>query len=106
MKYQDSNLEYLKAKNRVEKLKRFYIHLGVYFVINSIITVIKVMYNMNKGLSFEDALFNFPALASWVIWGLVLAIHAFSVYGLPLILGYDWEERKIEQYMNEELNND
>lgn len=106
MKNQESNIEYLKAKNRVEKLKRFYTHLGVYFVINSIITAVKVMHNMNEGATFEDALFNFSALASWVIWGLVLAIHAFSVYGLPLILGHDWEERKIEKYMNEELNND
>jgi hypothetical protein len=31
-----------------------------------------------------------------------LAIHAFSVFGLPLILGDNWEEEKIKQYMEDE----
>ncbi|WP_418639376.1 2TM domain-containing protein [Winogradskyella sp.] len=95
-----------KAKNKVEKLKRFYTHLGVYFIINTIITVVKVMSNMNMGETFEEAFFDFSTVASWLVWGLVIVIHAFSVFGLPLLVGADWEERKIQQYMNEELQQD
>ncbi|WP_282031846.1 2TM domain-containing protein [Winogradskyella eximia] len=106
MKEQDSNLKFLKAKNKVEKLKRFYTHLGVYFVINTIITVVKVMSNMNMGETFYQAFYDFSTLATWLVWGIAIALHAFSVFGLPLILGEDWEERKIEKYMNDELQKD
>ncbi|SDI59900.1 2TM domain-containing protein [Winogradskyella thalassocola] len=92
-----------KAKNKVEKLKRFYTHLAVYFIINSIITSVKVMSGTNSGETFEEAFFSFSTMASWLVWGLVIAIHAFSVFGLPLIVGDDWEERKIQQFMNEEF---
>tara|TARA_R110001592_G_scaffold347126_1_gene640184 strand:- start:255 stop:575 length:321 start_codon:yes stop_codon:yes gene_type:complete len=106
MKEQDSNLKFLKAKNKVEKLKRFYTHLGVYFIINTIITVVKVMSNMNMGETFYQAFYDFSTLATWLVWGIAIALHAFSVFGLPLILGEDWEERKIEKYMNDELQKD
>ncbi|WP_299107136.1 2TM domain-containing protein [uncultured Winogradskyella sp.] len=106
MDTQDTNLEYIKAKNKVEKLKRFYTHLVVYIVINTVITAVKVMNNLNNGETFEEALYDFSTLATWVVWGIALAIHAFSVFGLPLFLGDDWEERKIEKYMNKELGKD
>ncbi|NNE32313.1 MAG: 2TM domain-containing protein [Winogradskyella sp.] len=99
----ETNLKYIKAKNKVEKVKRFYTHLAVYMVINTIITAVKVMNNINNGETLEEAVFDFATVATWIVWGIVLAIHTFSVYGLPLILGDDWEERKIEKLMNDEL---
>ncbi|MFC0605436.1 2TM domain-containing protein [Winogradskyella pulchriflava] len=106
METQNSNLKYLKAKNKVEKLKRFYTHAVVYLVINTVITTVKVMNNMNNGESFDQAFYDFSTLATWLVWGIALAIHAFSVFGLPLIVGDDWEERKIEKLMNDELRKD
>lgn len=106
MKIQESDKKFIKARNKVEKLKRFYTHLVVYIVINSVITAVKVMNNINNGETYEDAFFNFSTGASWMLWGVGLAIHAFSVFGLPLILGDDWQERKIEKYMNDEFQND
>lgn len=106
METEDSNLKFLKAKNKVEKLKRFYTHLVVYLVINTVITIIKINRNINNGETFNEAFFDFATVANWLLWGIALAIHAFSVFGLPLILGDDWEERKIEKYMNDELHND
>ncbi|EPR71730.1 hypothetical protein ADIWIN_3177 [Winogradskyella psychrotolerans RS-3] len=103
MGQQDSELKYLKAKTRVEKLKAFYTHLTVYFVINSVITTVKMMNNLNNEETYDEAFFDFSTVASWLVWGVGLALHAFSVFGLPLILGDDWEARKIEQYMNDEL---
>ncbi|SDR97581.1 2TM domain-containing protein [Winogradskyella sediminis] len=103
----DSNkFKLRKAKNKVEKLKRFYTHLAVYVVINTVITAVKVMSGMNNGETFKDAFFDFSTLMSWMVWGMVLLIHAFAVFGLPRIIGDDWEERKIQQFMDEELQQD
>jgi hypothetical protein len=41
----------------------------------------------------------------WLFWGVGLTIHAFSVFLLPLIIGHDWEDRKIKQFINEEQGN-
>ena len=103
----DSNkFKLRKAKNKVEKLKRFYTHLAVYMAINSVITIVKVMSGMNNGETFKDALFDYSTLMSWMVWGMVLLIHAFAVFGLPRIIGDDWEEQKIQQFMDEELQQD
>ena len=106
MKTEDSDYKFLKAKNKVEKLKRFYTHLAVYFVINTVITAVKIMNNMNNGETFEEAFIDFSTLATWLVWGMGLAIHAFTVFGLPLFLGDDWEERMIEKHMKDDLNKD
>ncbi|WP_179348299.1 2TM domain-containing protein [Winogradskyella pacifica] len=106
MEKQDSELKYLRAKTRVEKLKAFYTHVTVYFVINTVVTAVKVMNNIHNGETYSEAFFDFSTVASWLVWGVGLALHAFSVFGLPLILGEDWEARKIEEYMNDELQQD
>lgn len=97
------NFRFMKAKNKVEKLKRFYIHLTVYIVINTVITAVKIMTNLDNGETFNEALFDFTTLITWLTWGIAITLHAFSVFGMPLILGEDWEERKIEAYMNDEI---
>ncbi|WP_178987898.1 2TM domain-containing protein [Winogradskyella schleiferi] len=105
MKTQDSNLKFIKARHKVEKLKAFYIHLTVYMVINIVITAVKIMNNINNGETFNEAFFDFATVITWMIWGIAIALHAFSVFGLPMILGEDWEERKIEKFMEDELQN-
>jgi len=105
MDYSDKEQAYLKARHRVEKLKGFYNHLTVYIVVNGAIYAFKIIRNLRRGESFEEAFFDFSISGIWLIWGIVLAIHAFSVFGLPLILGDNWEEEKIKQYMEEEKNN-
>lgn len=99
MKTEHENLKYIKAKNRVEKLKKFYNHLAVYLIINLIITGFKVSNSIGSWESFTNALFSIDVLSSWTVWGLVLVIHLISVTFLR-----GWEERKIEQLMNQELS--
>jgi len=105
MKANQTNIDYIKAKNRVEKLKRFYTHLAIYIVINCIISGIKIMNSLNDGETLKEAIINFNIGFTWTIWGIVIIIHAISVFAIPLIFGADWEERKIEKLMNEELSN-
>lgn len=105
MDYSNKDRKYLKARQRVEKLKSFYTHLTVYIVVNGAIYAFKIIRNLSRGESFEDAFFDFSISGIWLIWGIVLIIHAFSVFGLPLIIGDNWEEEKIKQFMEEEKKN-
>jgi hypothetical protein len=100
MKTDASNLKYIKAKNRVEKLKAFYNHLVIYIIVNLIITGFKVSNNLDSWAAFTNELFSIDVLSVWAVWGLVLLIHAIS-----LVFGQGWEERKIEELMNKELSN-
>ncbi|MFD1064176.1 2TM domain-containing protein [Winogradskyella litorisediminis] len=93
-----------KAKLRLEKLKRFYSHLAVYFTINIIISVFKFSNHVDTWDAFISKLFSLDILFTWSVWGVLLLIHAFSVFVFPKLLGYEWEEKKIEQLMEEELN--
>ncbi len=71
----------LRAKTRVQKLKGFYYHLGIYLSVNTIIVVFKIIRNSGQ---FES-LFNLNYSGMWLFWGVGLSIHAFSVFLLPLI---------------------
>jgi hypothetical protein len=73
-------------------------------VVNGVIYVFKIIRNLRRGESFEEAFFDFSISGIWLIWGIVLAIHAFSIFGLPLILGKNWEEEKIQKFMEDEKN--
>jgi len=99
METQASNLKYIKAKNRVEKLKKFYNHFAVYIIINLIITGFKVSNNLDRWDNFINELLSIDVLSTWTIWGLVLVIHFIA-----LTFGQGWEERKIEELMNKELS--
>ena len=106
MKSLEKNLKYQKAQRKVEKLKRFYSHLAVFITINTVITIVKVMYGVKAGQTISEAIFSFSTLLTWMAWGIALALHAFSVFILPKLVGDDWEERMIQKHMKEELNKD
>lgn len=106
MKKEDSNISYRIAKHKVKTLKSFYIHLIVYLIINSGLTLVKTLKIMDGGATFSEAFFKLAVLPVWLIWGIGLGIHAFSVFGIPLMLGNNWESRKIEKYMSKDLEND
>ncbi|NND11587.1 MAG: 2TM domain-containing protein [Flavobacteriaceae bacterium] len=96
------DVAYIMAKHRAEKLKRFYVHGIVFIVVNGFLLLFKVIRNMNNGETFVDALLDWSAATTPLIWGIVLGIHAFSVFGPNIILGRDWEEAKLKQFMKEE----
>lgn len=95
-------MAYILAKHKAEKLKRFYVHGIIYVIANVLILILKITRNINNGETFNEAFFDFSTFSTAIIWGLVIAIHAFSVFGPNIILGNDWEEKKLKQYMQEE----
>lgn len=86
----NENTSYIRAKERVEKLKGFYGNLISYCV------VIPILIFVNLSTS-NFQWFWFPMLG----WGLGLTFHALETFGV----GKNWEERKIQEILNKDKNN-
>jgi hypothetical protein len=84
--------KYQRAQKRVEALKGFYIHLGVYLIVNLFLFLLNI-------ITSPDNLWFY-----WVLlgWGIAVVAHAFSVFGSGRLLGADWEEKKIKEIMEDE----
>lgn len=84
---ESENMSYVKAKERVEKLKGFYGNLISYCCIIPILIVINL-----KTSDFQW--FWFPMLG----WGFGVTMHAFETFGY----GKAWEEKKIQEILNKD----
>jgi len=91
MKVQNQTERYLRAQKKVEEIKSFFGNLLAYCLVIPILAWIN--YQTTSFLWFV-----FPAIG----WGIGLAFHALRVYGYDLVLGKNWEERKIQELMAED----
>lgn len=96
---EDSNLKFLKAKNRVERIKSFYWHITIYITVNLVITILKLIGGFGNFNAFINTLLSIDVLSSWSVWGIILGMH-----GLSLVFGQPWKERQIEKLMKKELS--
>ena len=85
----NENMAYVRAKERVEKLKGFYGNLISYCFVIPILIFINL-----KTSNFHW--FWFPMLG----WGMGLTFHALETFGY----GKSWEEKKIREILNKENN--
>ena len=85
----NENMAFVRAKERVEKLKGFYGNLISYCFVIPILIII----NLNTS---KFQWFWFPMLG----WGLGVTFHALETFGY----GKSWEEKKIQEIMNKENN--
>lgn len=88
---QDQKFE--NAKRHVKKIKGFYIHAIVYICVNLFIIVSNSM-DSSKGFSDTDG------YVTAIFWGFGLLAHGTTVFAPDLILGQNWEDRKIQEMMN------
>lgn len=91
--YMEEN-SYRIAQKKVKDIKGFYIHLLVYLFIN--IALILADTEITRFGNFNLELSNFYTA---FFWGIGLAAHWASVFGPGLLLGKDWEEKKIRELM-------
>ena len=89
--------KYQYAENQVKKLKGFYTHLAIYVVINIILLVL-VSKNLDRGQSF----WSFETFSTAIFWGIGIIAHATSVFGKNLIFNKDWENKKIQEFMDKD----
>jgi two-component system LytT family sensor kinase len=92
--YQDNleNSKYVKALERVEKLKEFYQNLATYCL------VIPFLIFINLRFSPGFLWFWFPVFG----WGMGLTFHFLEVNNYNIFLGSNWEEKKIQEMMDKE----
>ena len=91
MKHHDPHTDDLEreARKRVKQLKEFYAHLGSYLLVNGFLACVNLLTSPH---------------VLWVIWpvlgwGLGLASHAVSVFGLSGLGGKAWQERKVREFI-------
>lgn len=86
---------YLRAKKRVEAISGFYWHLASYVVVNAFLIILIAM---NSGSGFR----GFGPYATAFFWGIGLAFHFIGVFGFNFLLGKNWEQRKIDEFMEKD----
>ena len=84
--------KYLRAVERVHDIKEFYGSLISYCI------VIPFLIFINYRYVPQFHWFWFPMFG----WGIGLIFHGFKAFSYNPILGKDWEERKIKEYMDNE----
>lgn len=99
-RFQDQR--YIRAKQKVEKISKFYRHLSIYIIVNIILSTIFIYNDIEAGDSFEQAFFNTGNFKVWFFWGIAVIFQAIGTFGFPFMLSKDWEERKINEYLNEQ----
>jgi hypothetical protein len=102
MKNYNQDDAHSRAIYKVNRIKRFYKHLAVYIIVNTLILSLKIFRNLNHGETFSEAFFDINLYGIWLFWGIGLAFHAFTVFGTDYFFGKNWEENKIKQFMKEE----
>jgi len=79
---------YERARQHVKALRGFYIHFGIYLLVNAGLVVVNLL------TSPGELWFYWPLLG----WGIGVAVHAFAVFAHGPF-GAEWEERKIRRLM-------
>lgn len=85
--------KYIRAKERVEELKKFYGNLTSYIFVIGMLALINYFTNEWRYPWFLWAAFG---------WGIGLVFHAFRTFKWNPFFSRDWEERKIREFMEED----
>jgi hypothetical protein len=85
----DQSEEYHEAKRKVTKLKAFYQHLAFYIFINVVLIAINLIISPGTLWFYWVTIF----------WGIAVIWQAYDVFGNEKVLGKDWEEKKIQKYL-------
>jgi len=88
-----NDAKYLRAKERLSVIKKFYGNLGSYVVFIAFLAGLNYYTNGWSYMWFLWAAFG---------WGIGLVVQALKVFGMSTFLGKNWEERKIREFMEEE----
>ena len=93
---------YERAKKRVENIKGFYWHFTIYIIINVAISSNEIARRMSNGESFSEAFFDLGTFALWLFWGIGVFFHFYGVFAKKYVFSKNWEQRKIEEYIEKE----
>ncbi|MGB5818191.1 MAG: 2TM domain-containing protein [Saonia sp.] len=97
MENSNNDNKYLRAKERVETIKKFY---GSIF--SSLFVILLV-----AGINYYVDEWRHPWFL-WVVFGLGISLifKALKIFNFNPFMGKDWEERKIKEFMQEDEKRD
>lgn len=88
---------YDRARKRVKRITGFYSHLVVFIIVNIMIVIINIQ-QLDPGESY----FKWQNFTTLFLWGIGVMAHGLSVFMPTIVLGKNWEERKIREIMEKE----
>ncbi len=92
---QNTSKKYLSVKKQVQEIKAFYGNLVSY------VTVILFLLFINLKYTPDHLWFFWPMLG----WGIGLLFHGMKAFNFVPMLGQEWEQKKIKEFMEQEKNN-
>jgi hypothetical protein len=99
MNTKSTNIEkFLRAKNKVVKLKGFYIHLCAYIVVFCLLVYNYIIIEENEYMNSIIWL----NISIMVFWGIVIILQGWTTFKGGILFGKKWEERKIQKYLETE----
>ena len=99
MKFDKANeKQYLKAKDKVQKLKIFYLHMMLYIIVVALISY--NFYIMVEGPYTNNiTALNISVL---VLWTAVICVHTWRIFKGKSLFKKSWEHKKIEKILKKE----
>ena len=94
------NKKYLKAKKKVKSLRKFYLHLFIFLIVN--MTLLFKLILLEKDESLDT--FVWLVLNIMITWSIGIIIHAWRVFEGKILFSKNYEERKIQEYMQNDKN--
>lgn len=93
MEKSDKEYKYLKAKEKVEKIKKFYNNLLSYIIVIAFLA----------GLNYYTNRWHYPWFL-WVVlgWGIGIVFEALKVFGYNPFFNREWEEKKLKEFMEKD----
>ena len=93
------------AYRKVKRIKGFYAHLRIYLIINVMILIASSNVGVFREVSNHEIFWSWDTFSIAISWGIGLVIHGLSVFGRDLFFSDDWEEKKIQEYMDKQSTN-
>ncbi len=90
--------QYDIAYKRVKRIKGFYIHALIFVLVNGF----NIISNIDLNSEHKGYFWNWEAFSIPLLWGIGLLAHGLSVFGHDMLFGANWEQKKIQEFMDKE----
>ena len=101
--------KYDRAKKRVKEIRSFYTHLRIFIIVNVLVYVTRFFVLPRLGVLPQDEGFidwlNWNTYLMPILWGIGLGIHGLRVFASKFRPIKRWEERKINEILKKENEN-
>ncbi|MBT8269193.1 MAG: 2TM domain-containing protein [Bacteroidia bacterium] len=90
---------FIEASERVKALRNFYLHL-IIFIAGSLL-IASLLFQVDPGA--YAVVWTWLILSTIISWFIGLCIHAWCVFGNRVLFSKKWEDRKIQEYLENDI---